>query len=339
MGVIGKLINYGVRALKATPKLIFGTGSDAVGSAMRTTVKGMKGASIFAKGKAAAKAGLKTLESGATGKAFLKGVAKDIIGLPKALMRSSKAGYLIAKHAGKSGIWGGIKGFFGGAAKKMPLIGTLLMIGCELPNIFKAGSEEGVGSALTETAKAGARLAGGAAGAAIGSAICPGIGSLIGWVAGEWLTSKVVGKSYSEKKEEEEEQAQQAQQEAQYEQFKQLGLSDEEIQYCIENGYTPEQVAEAKAQEQAQQPAQTQGATQPAAQQPAATNPIDYTSTYNPYMFGGFNPFMTPTFNSYSNDMFYAQLFSNPYIMGAMGYNPFGQVQYDPTQQFFRYTA
>jgi hypothetical protein len=292
--------------------LIFGTNSDAVGGAMRSTVKGMKGASIFSKGKAAAKSALTTLESGATGKAFLKQVGKDIIGLPKALMRSSKAGYLMAKHAGKSGIWGGIKGFFGGAAKKMPLIGTLLMIGCELPNIFRAGSEEGVGSAVKETVKAGARLAGGAVGAAIGSAICPGIGSLIGWVAGEWLTSKVVGKSYTEKKEEEAEQAEAAQQEAQIEQYRQLGLSDEEIQYCIENGYTPEMVAQAMAQEHAQQqttqPTQAQTTEQQGqtttAQTPV-TNPYDTTSTYNPFSFGGYNPYMMPTFNSYSNDMFY----------------------------------
>ena len=76
------------------------------------------------------------------------------------------------------------------------------MVASEIPNIWKATKEEGIGQGAVEVAKAGGRLAGGALGSAVGTAICPGIGSLVGWIAGEWLASKVVGKSYTEKQEE-----------------------------------------------------------------------------------------------------------------------------------------
>ena len=74
-------------------------------------------------------------------------------------------------------------------AKKMPLIGNLMLIAFELPNIIKATKEQGIGQGIAEVAKAGSRLGGAALGAAIGSAFGP-IGSLVGWVAGEWLTGK-----------------------------------------------------------------------------------------------------------------------------------------------------
>ena len=318
---LAKLAGYGLRAIKVLPKLVFGTNSDAVGSAMRTAVKGAKGGSIFSTMKAAGKAGLKTLEKGPTGKAFLKSVGKDILGLPAFLKAGVKAGANAAKAAGKSTIWGGIKGFFGSAAKKMPLIGTLLAVGFELPNIFRAGSDKGVGEALKETGKAGARLVGGAAGAAIGSAICPGIGSLIGWVAGEWLTGLVTGKTYTEKKEEAE---LQLQQQAAIQQYRQLGLSDADIQYCMENGISPQDAQQMLLQQQqgvVQNPAQTtlnpsgmQPTTGYNPMYPAMTDPFSATQ-YNQYAMG----------NTYADDVFYQQLFgsnqttqtslNNPYLM------------------------
>ena len=222
MSILGKIVNYGFRAVKAAPKLVFGTNSDIVGKAARVAYKGSNG-SVFSKLGSAVKAGGKALEKGGTGLAFWKGVGSSIKSLPKFLCRAAKVGAKTAKAAGKSGIWGGIKGFLGGVGKKMPLIGTLIAIGFEIPNIFKAGSEQGAGEALKETGKAAARLAGGAAGAAIGSAICPGIGSLIGWVAGEWLTGLVVGKTYTEKKDE---------------LIEQYNLTEEQISQAQEQGYT-----------------------------------------------------------------------------------------------------
>ena len=188
-----KLFSYGKRALNVAPELILGTGSEKLGSAMRSA----KG-SIFTKAKAGAIALEKDVAKKAVSGGFLKRTLKNLISTPKSLLNGAKVGARAAKMAGKSSTLGGLKGIFKAAGKKMPFIGALVTIGFELPNIIKAGKEKGVGAALAETGKAGARLAGGAIGAAIGSAILPGIGSFIGYMAGDILTGMVVGKSYTE---------------------------------------------------------------------------------------------------------------------------------------------
>ena len=85
-----------------------------------------------------------------------------------------------------------------------PLLGYGLLVGFELPNIIKATWEDGAITGAVEAGKSTARLAGGSLGAAIGTAVFPGlgtlIGSIVGWTAGEMITSKIVGKSYTEKK-------------------------------------------------------------------------------------------------------------------------------------------
>lgn len=211
MGIVSlapKLVNYGKRFINVAPEMMLGTGSDIIGAAARNT----KG-SVLTK----AKAGFRALEQDvvtkqATQGGFFKRLLHNIKSTPNDIGASAKAGYNTAKAAGKSGIWGGTKGFFSGIGKKMPFIGAALTVLFELPNIWTATKEQGIGQGVKETLKAGSRLAGGALGAAVGSAICPGIGSLVGWVAGEWLTSKIVGKSYSEKKMDAEMQAQEAMQ-------------------------------------------------------------------------------------------------------------------------------
>ena len=116
-------------------------------------------------------------------------------------------GYKAAKN-GKSVIMGNIKGIFKGIGKRMPVIGSLLILLGELPNILKATKEEGIVQGAAETAKAGARLAGGTVLGALGTALGGPIGGIVGFIVGDWLTSKVVGKSYSERKfEDQEEQA------------------------------------------------------------------------------------------------------------------------------------
>lgn len=207
VSMLPRIAGYGKRILKAAPEMMLGTGSDVIGAAARST----KG-SVLTK----ARAGFRALEGDIAAKqisqgGFFKRLLFNLKDTPKAIGRSTKAGFGAAKAAGKSGIWGGIKGFGKGIGKKMPFIGAAMTVLFELPNIWTATKEQGIGQGVKETAKAGARLAGGAVGAAIGSAICPGIGSIIGWVAGEWLTSKVVGKSYSEQKMDAEEEIAQAQ--------------------------------------------------------------------------------------------------------------------------------
>ncbi|MDR1327774.1 MAG: hypothetical protein LBJ74_05140 [Heliobacteriaceae bacterium] len=112
----------------------------------------------------------------------------------------------VLKDGWKSGTttWGKFKGLGSGFMKRMPLIGTLMLVAFELPNIIKAfmAKDEGIGTGVFETGKAAARVGAGTLGMVIGS-IFPGIGSLIGgmvgWMLGEGLMSKIVGKTYSEK--------------------------------------------------------------------------------------------------------------------------------------------
>lgn len=207
-----KGLNQAKRILNVAPEMMLGTGSDLIGEAARNT----KG-SFYTKAKAGFLALEKDLENKkATQGGFLKRLFNNLKTTPKDIKIAAKDGYNAAKTAGKNKIWGGTKGFFKGVSKKMPFIGALLTVAFELPNIFTATKEQGIGQGIKEVGKAGSRLAGGAIGAAIGSAICPGIGSIIGWIAGDWITSKVVGKSYSEQKMDAEMKAQElAQQQAQ----------------------------------------------------------------------------------------------------------------------------
>lgn len=203
IGLIRPIINKGVRIAKVLPEAVFGNGAEVAGKAIReanntlnTTGKQVK-ASLYTK----AKAGFLALEKDITNKQKLEGnFLKRITSNIGEITRLPKAEYQAAKLAGKSGIWAGTKGFFKGISKNMPFIGAVTTLLFELPNIFTATKEQGIGQGVKETLKAGSRLVGGATGAVIGSAICPGIGTMIGWVVGDMLTGMVVGKSYTEKK-------------------------------------------------------------------------------------------------------------------------------------------
>ena len=116
-----------------------------------------------------------------------------------------------------SGFWNKTKGVFGQLGKRMPLIGGALMVAFELPNLFSAFKDKGLVGGLLETGKSTARLCGFMGGMAIGQALIPIpiVGGIIGGIAGDWLISKIVGKSHSEKKQEQQEAlAQATQQEA-----------------------------------------------------------------------------------------------------------------------------
>lgn len=211
MSVISKIISYapkalgyGKRIVKAAPDAIFGTGAEVAGSAMRAT----KGGAVTR-----AKAGFKALEGMQKSGSFWTRATGNL-----GFIKSMPLKYVRAARISGKGFFGqaaaGVKGLFKGLGKNMPFLAAASTLLFELPNIWTATKEQGIGQGVKEVGKAGARLAGGAAGAAIGSAICPGIGTMIGWVVGDWLTGKVVGKSYSEKKAEAEEALVQAQAEA-----------------------------------------------------------------------------------------------------------------------------
>ena len=182
----------------------------SIGSAIKEAWKTVKDAGVkfgknFWKGtKEAGKAAEKfTKESGGS-KAVLKNLRKSITDFPKVFKEGWKAGGEAAKAAGKIGFFGKLKGAFKNVGKKLPGIGSLLILAFEAPNIIKATKEKGLWQGVKETGKAAARLGGFTLGSAIGSAICPGVGTIIGGLLGDWITGKIVGKSYSEKKAEEE---------------------------------------------------------------------------------------------------------------------------------------
>lgn len=278
-----KAINYGKRAVKVAPDVIFGKGADvfvhSAGQAAREAVKGNKSwaSSIWSGIKTGGKAvEASVAKNVAKNGNFLTQAWKAIKSIPSTLTTTTKAGARAAKIAGKSSVLGGVKGFFKGVGKKMPLLGNILLIAFELPNIFKATKEEGIGQGVAEVAKAGGRLAGGALGSAIGTAILPGIGSVVGWIAGEWLASKVVGKSYTEKQEE----LAQKQQEA--------------IAMAEQMGMVPSQNAQGAGAQNAIDPQNPYGAS-------PVTNPfVPYQSPYDMmngnYYNNGFN-------NPYADDI------------------------------------
>ena len=192
---ISQLGNYAVRILKVIPDATFGTGTEVAGNAMRA-----QQGSIFQK----AKAGFKAVEGLSTSGSFWTRATKNLGRIKTCTLAGIRAG-------GKKGllgkIFGGTKGLFRGLGKNMPFISAATTVLFELPNIWKATKEQGIGQGIAEVGKTAARLGAGAACAAIGSAICPGIGSIVGWIAGDFIASKIVGDSYSVKKAQAEEEA------------------------------------------------------------------------------------------------------------------------------------
>lgn len=113
------------------------------------------------------------------------------------------------KAAGRLARMTGKKSKFIGASlkilgKRMPFIMNIVMLGTEVPNIYRAFSQGGVGTGFKEVGKTAVKFGAFAAGAAIGQAIIPipFVGALIGGAVAGWLADKVVGKSFTEKKEE-----------------------------------------------------------------------------------------------------------------------------------------
>lgn len=208
----GKAFNYAKRAAKVYPPVVFGSGQEVLGSAYKkalTTKNPFKG--DFWKGlwKGTKEAG-KAAEQYAKKEElvhgnFFKSCWKSIKTIPQKIAAGWRAGGMQAKRLGKNEILGKLGGAFKGIGKRMPVIGSLMIIGFELPNIIKATVDEGIVQGLAETAKAGARLGGATLLGAIGTAIGGPIGGIVGFIAGDWITSKIVGKSYSERKAEEEE--------------------------------------------------------------------------------------------------------------------------------------
>ena len=198
MSNLGKAWGYTKRVGEVVPELIFGSASESIGETLRKT-----NGSLFTK----AQAGWHALEKAGAGN-FFQNFVKNFKNFIPCIKSNILTKTSAARLTGKNVFLEGTKGFFKGIGKKMPFIGALSMMLFELPNIFTATKEKGIFQGGAEVIKSTAKLTGGGLGAAIGSAIIPipFVGTMAGWIAGEWFASKIVGKSYSEEKAEKEEQ-------------------------------------------------------------------------------------------------------------------------------------
>lgn len=212
---VPKLYGYTKRLISASPYIVFGDAAHGGAKAASAVVK-TADMSFIQYIKNMVKAGGKGIEKSiavskkAAGGSFIKAAMASIKELPKVIKTSMKwntaRAMVAAKAAGKTGaalkaagFWGGVKGFFKGVGKKMPLIGNILLVACELPNIIKATKEQGIGQGVAEVVKAGSRLTAASIVSAIGTTVAGPIGGIAGFIIGDWLASKVVGKSYTEK--------------------------------------------------------------------------------------------------------------------------------------------
>ena len=173
---------------------ILGTGSEDVGKYIKHQVRNRK---------AHGQTYIKSLYDGTKkGIGFAYAKQKKAGGYWKSVRNGFKAipdGWKAGKGLGK------LTGAFKGMGKAMPALMAFSTIAFELPNIYKATKEKGVGQGAKEVGKAAVRLTTGALCAALGTAILPIGGSIVGWMVGDWIGSKIVGKSYSEKTEGQEE--------------------------------------------------------------------------------------------------------------------------------------
>ena len=173
---------------------ILGTGSEEIGKRIKDTVKYRK------------QHNLSYPKALATG--FSRGVKKsyNLSQRRGGYWKSVKNGFKAIPDGWKAGKgFGKLTGAFKGMGKAMPALMAFSTIAFELPNIYKATKEKGVGQGAKEVGKAAVRLTTGALCAALGTAILPIGGSIVGWMVGDWIGSKIVGKSYSEKAEGQEE--------------------------------------------------------------------------------------------------------------------------------------
>lgn len=340
------------RVAKLAPEFLLGTGAEAVGKGIKSAGKG---SSIWTKVKSGGKALEKSVAKKAVQGGFFKRTLKSLLSTPKAISESAKVGVRAAKIAGKSTTAGAIKGGFKAIGKRMPLIGAVLTIATEAPNIFKAFKDGGIGAGVKEIGGAGVELGAMATGAAIGSAICPGVGTVVGSIAGSIVGMFIRGKTYSEKKAEEEQPQEKAAQNVEYakddiEKLRSYGITDEEIAQIQANGYTVADVETVLGLQNQQYTApqdNTRVAQQPIEQiqQPVQQNnnqqqqtlpeftyqePFSMQSyTYPNWFNNSYN--MNSSFgNPYTNDFYYQQAFN-----GGIGMtNPFEALTQN---QYFKY--
>lgn len=199
------------RYTKAMPGFILGTEAELMGETLRNSYK-TKGFKGFGKQIGDAfEVGVQSHEAAVTkNKGFFRNMWKDLTSIFPDIKQGWKSAGFIADSRNKSG-WsklctqlGSVGKAFG---KRMPLIGAVMTLAFELPNILKTTWNDGLIAGTLETGKTGVRLGCGAIGGAIGSALIPVplLGSVVGYAIGDMVGRFVVGKSYTEKKDEQKE--------------------------------------------------------------------------------------------------------------------------------------
>ncbi len=170
---------------------ILGTGSEDVGKMLKHRIKNRKahgesyGRALYDGTKRGIKfSHAKQMKAGG----FWKNLGKSFCAFPAEIKKGK-------------GFFGKIKGGIKGVGKTMPALFAFLTLAGEIPNAYKATKEKGIGQGVKEIGKTAVRLTTGALFGAIGSAILPVGGSIVGWMVGDWIGSKLVGRSYSEKAE------------------------------------------------------------------------------------------------------------------------------------------
>lgn len=311
-----------LKALKLIPRYAFSNGSSVISKARKATVAPGT-TSVFGKGNefalknsgkkisagwdALKKDALKTMNSPKGVWASLKSFGKSLISKPKAGIRLAEK---VAAKAGKTAsFWakagGALKGL-GKALKKLPIVGTIIMVGCEIPDIYDAFSRGGAWEGTKQVLKSAVKIAGFAAGTALGTVIGGPIGGLIGGIAGDMLVGWITGGSYSENhpKPEDAEGTEQAQ----------VTEETESQGEAEETGSSSSSSSSSSSDTSSSDSSSTSsGATSTTTTYPTTTgmtNPFGAgLSVPNPAMIGMNNPFGM------------GLGMSNPY-MGAMGYDP-----------------
>lgn len=193
--------SIGLRLLRNYKQLVFNPHySENITKSMRVAMRKNEKAGIskYSNFMKMTKDGIKYAEKKTANTSIRQGI-KNGLGLFKKAWVSNK-GFL-----GKS------KGLLKALGKNVPLLFSALLVIPIISNTVSAVKDKGliagVGELLKGTGQLGTGLTASAVGAAVGSAFLPPIGSfvggVVGWMAGDWLFSRIFGKSYNEKKMEE----------------------------------------------------------------------------------------------------------------------------------------
>lgn len=211
MTTVDSAVNSTWKYLKMYPEFVLGTGYDAFSNSFKASWQVGKNNNLpfkkrfgraFKAGTDAAVRHNDRLLAQNEG-SFWKATKNSITSIWPDLKTNWTSAGEAAKAAGKSVGWAKFKSIGKVLGKRMPLIGAVMTLAFELPNIIKATANEGVLAGAGETAKTGVRLGISTLCGALTQALIPipFLGGMVGFVAGDLLGRFIVGKSYSEKKE------------------------------------------------------------------------------------------------------------------------------------------